>query len=94
MKQYQLIQNDGVHMASYAARTFDGVAQNSHVRRDNWFYFNCLTGELPPWLGGKALDATYKHTHVICGVVCLAAHWVTDWISAWSLDEKSVPNGT
>ncbi len=45
MKQYQLIQNDGVHMASYAARTFDGVAQNSHVRKDNWFYFNCLTGE-------------------------------------------------
>ncbi|GAB4820256.1 hypothetical protein N2152v2_007302 [Parachlorella kessleri] len=45
MKQYQLIQNDGVHMASYAARTFDGVAQNSHVRKDNWFYFNCLTGK-------------------------------------------------
>lgn len=26
------------------ARTLDGVAQNSHLRSDNYFYYNCLTG--------------------------------------------------
>lgn len=36
---------DGVHMSAYAARTFDGVAQHSHLRRHNYFYYNCLTGE-------------------------------------------------
>lgn len=43
-KQYQLILKDGVHISSYAARTFDGVAQSSHLRSDNYFYYNCLTG--------------------------------------------------
>ena len=43
-KQYQLILRDGVHISSYAARTFDGVAHNSHLRSDNYFYYNCLTG--------------------------------------------------
>lgn len=45
LKQYQLILADGMHMAAYAARTFDGVAQHCHVRKDNWFYFNCATGK-------------------------------------------------
>lgn len=31
---------------SYAARTFDGVAQHSHLRSDNYFYFNCMMGGL------------------------------------------------
>lgn len=44
LKQYQLILRDGVHMSAYAARTFDGVAQATHLRRDNYFYYNCLTG--------------------------------------------------
>lgn len=44
LKQYQLIRRDGVHMATYAARTFVGVAEHSHLRRDNYFYFNCCTG--------------------------------------------------
>ena len=35
---------DKVHIGSYIARTFDGVAQHSHVRKDNYFYYNCLMG--------------------------------------------------
>jgi hypothetical protein len=31
-------------MSAYAARTFDGVAQSSHLRSDNYFYYNCITG--------------------------------------------------
>jgi hypothetical protein len=62
LKQYQLIQKDGIHMATYAARTFDGVAPDCHIRKDNWFYFNCLTGGQPnpswcPWWGGGLLGA-------------------------------------
>ena len=44
LKQYQLIKKDGIHMSNYAARTFDGVAQNSLISKDNYFYYNCLTG--------------------------------------------------
>lgn len=44
LKQYQLIKKDGIHMSHYAARTFDGVAQNSLLSKDNYFYYNCLTG--------------------------------------------------
>lgn len=40
----QLIKGDGVHLAAYATRTFDGVAQGSHLAADNYFYLNCLTG--------------------------------------------------
>lgn len=43
-KQYRLIHKDGLRISDYAARTFDGVARNSHLRTDNYFYFNCLTG--------------------------------------------------
>lgn len=43
-KQYNLIGKDRLSIASYVARTMDGVAQNSHLRSDNYFYFNCLTG--------------------------------------------------
>jgi betaine lipid synthase len=38
------IHKDGLSIAKYVARTLDGVAQNSHLRSDNYFYFNCLTG--------------------------------------------------
>jgi betaine lipid synthase len=31
-------------MSNYAARTFDGVAQNCLISKDNYFYYNCLTG--------------------------------------------------
>lgn len=44
-KQFELIQQDKVHIGSYIARTFDGVAQNSHLRKDNYFYYNCLMGK-------------------------------------------------
>lgn len=43
-KQYRLIQRDGVCICKYAARTFDTVARTSHLRHDNYFYYNCLTG--------------------------------------------------
>lgn len=43
-KQYRLIHKDGLRISSYVARTFDGVARNSHLRKDNYFYYNCLTG--------------------------------------------------
>lgn len=43
-KQFELIQKDKVHIGEYIARTFDGVAQNSHLRKDNYFYYNCLMG--------------------------------------------------
>ena len=45
LKQYQLIRKDGVHMSAYAARTFDGVAQNSHIAGENYFYAACLAGK-------------------------------------------------
>jgi betaine lipid synthase len=43
-KQYDLIVKDGIHLSSYAARTFDGVARHSHLAKSNYFYYNCLTG--------------------------------------------------
>jgi betaine lipid synthase len=36
--------NDGLKMSTYAARVMDGVAQNSHLRKDNYFYYNCALG--------------------------------------------------
>lgn len=43
-KQYELIKKDGVPIEQYIARTFDGVAEHSHLRKANYFYYNCLTG--------------------------------------------------
>lgn len=43
-KQFALIQRDGVPIAHYIARSFDGVAQHSHLRKDNYFYYNCFMG--------------------------------------------------
>ena len=45
-KQYRLINKDGVKIATYVGRTLDGVARHSHLRSDNYFYYNCLTGVL------------------------------------------------
>lgn len=42
--QGQLISADGVHLSDYAARTFDGVAQGSHLRGDNYFYYSSIKG--------------------------------------------------
>lgn len=47
-KQYRLIHKDGLRISSYVARIFDGVARNSHLRKDNYFYYNCLTGRFAP----------------------------------------------
>lgn len=44
-KQYALIKADGIPIENYIARTMDGVAENSHVRKQNYFYYNCLTGK-------------------------------------------------
>ena len=43
-KQYKLIHKDGLRISTYVARTFDGVARTSHLRKDNYFYYNCCTG--------------------------------------------------
>ena len=43
-KQYALIKADGIPIEAYIGRTLDGVAENSHVRKDNYFYYNCLMG--------------------------------------------------
>jgi betaine lipid synthase len=45
IRQYELIRGDGIHMATYAARTLQGVASNSHIRTSNYFYLNCLSGK-------------------------------------------------
>jgi len=44
VKQYELIVRDGVPIEHYLARTVDGVAEGSSLRRDNYFYYNCLQG--------------------------------------------------
>lgn len=43
-KQIEHITGDGVNLADYVARTFDGVARNTHLRTSNYFYYNCLQG--------------------------------------------------
>ncbi|KAF6256794.1 hypothetical protein COO60DRAFT_1656840 [Scenedesmus sp. NREL 46B-D3] len=43
-KQYALIQQDGIPIEKYLARTVDGIAENSHLRKSNYFYYNCITG--------------------------------------------------
>lgn len=43
-KQYELIKGDGLPVDAYIGRTFDGVAECSHLRTSNYFYYNCLTG--------------------------------------------------
>lgn len=45
-----------MHISAYAARTFDGVAQHSCLRSDNYFYLSCLTGE-PALAVGEELHA-------------------------------------
>jgi betaine lipid synthase len=43
-KQYELIVRDGVPIEHYLARTVDGVAESSSLRKENYFYYNCLQG--------------------------------------------------
>eukprot|EP00195_Chlamydomonas_chlamydogama_P005703 CAMPEP_0202899678 /NCGR_PEP_ID=MMETSP1392-20130828/7850_1 /ASSEMBLY_ACC=CAM_ASM_000868 /TAXON_ID=225041 /ORGANISM="Chlamydomonas chlamydogama, Strain SAG 11-48b" /LENGTH=653 /DNA_ID=CAMNT_0049585927 /DNA_START=166 /DNA_END=2127 /DNA_ORIENTATION=- len=45
VKQYKLIKADGIPIEKYIARTLDGVAENSHLRKQNYFYYNCMTGK-------------------------------------------------
>lgn len=45
VKQAALIRADSTHLSEYAARTFNGVAQHSHLRTENYFYYNCLAGK-------------------------------------------------
>lgn len=75
-KQYMLIVEDGNSIAKYLVRTFDGVARYSHLRKDNYFYFNCLTGHYmrdncPSYLkeeNFRALKAgPIDNVHVISG---------------------------
>ena len=75
-KQFGLIQADRVHISDYIARTFDGVAQHSHLRKDNYFYYNCLMGRFlrdncPAYLRPDAVkmlrDGATKRLHVVTG---------------------------
>lgn len=43
-KQMELIHADGSSIAAYIGRTLDGVAHNSHLRTENYFYYSCLMG--------------------------------------------------
>ena len=43
-RQYQLLIKDGFSVPTYLSRTFDGVARYSHLRSENYFYYNCLKG--------------------------------------------------
>lgn len=44
VKQFQLLMKDGYTLPSYLSRTLDGVARSSHVKTENYFYYNCLKG--------------------------------------------------
>lgn len=44
LKQYELILADGLTVPEYCGRTMSGVAHNSLLRNDNYFYYNCLMG--------------------------------------------------
>ncbi|MEW5303500.1 MAG: hypothetical protein WDW38_001833 [Sanguina aurantia] len=44
-QQYALIKGDAIPIDNYIARTIDGVAVHSHLRKQNYFYYNCLTGK-------------------------------------------------
>lgn len=44
-KQYKLIEKDGIPIENYIARTLNGAAENSHIRKQNYFYYNCLQGK-------------------------------------------------
>lgn len=44
-KQYELILKDGYSIPTYVARTIDGIARYSHIKKQNYFYYNCLTGK-------------------------------------------------
>lgn len=43
-KQLELITKDGVNICNYVGRTFQGAAQQTHMRTSNYFYYNCLMG--------------------------------------------------
>ena len=43
-KQMRLIHADGISISDYIGRTLDGVAQNSHLRTQNYYYYSCLVG--------------------------------------------------
>eukprot|EP00210_Caulerpa_lentillifera_P002059 g1974.t1 len=47
-KQYKLILKDGYSIPVYFARTIDGVARYSHIKKQNYFYYNCLNGKYLP----------------------------------------------
>ncbi len=74
-KQYNLIGKDKLSIAAYVARTLDGVAQNSHLRSDNYFYFNCLTGRCAiSFVWGilhpsRLLRSCDRYCHRLCAVL-------------------------
>ena len=70
-KQYALIKADGLPIEQYIARTMDGVAEHSHVRKSNYFYYNCLTGRCVRAGGQRAAQGGRRPA-------CLPWGWVEE----------------
>jgi len=75
-KQYQLIIKDGYTIPTYLTRTIDGVARYSHLKSENYFYFNCLKGfylkdNCPAYLKQDNFDklkaGLVDHLHILNG---------------------------
>lgn len=39
-----ITKQDATKMSCYAARVLDGIVKNSHLKSENYFYYNCITG--------------------------------------------------
>jgi betaine lipid synthase len=39
-----ITKQDATKMSCYAARVLDGIVHNSHLKSENYFYYNCITG--------------------------------------------------
>jgi betaine lipid synthase len=44
-KQLELIKNDGIKVTDYFFRCIDNMVSNSHLKDDNYFYYNMATGK-------------------------------------------------
>ena len=80
-KQYALIVRDGIPIEHYLARTVDGVAECSSIRRDNYFYYNCLQGRFlrdncPSFL--KAENAAKLKAGLVDGLTVASGYFLDE----------------
>lgn len=47
-RQRNLIAHDNLSVADYAQRGLHGILYDTHLKSDNYFYYNCLTGRFTP----------------------------------------------